>query len=180
MMGWVGIAANLDSLMLPVHPTTTRPGWPGSIGLIDHDGAVEECADGGGVGAEVFGHFAYRVDRSAISQGQREKDLVGRVGIDRASWNGLECEQLVHGVIGDRLGRLAALSQADERGGDGLFVLGDQADGGTLAWAGPAYGFDFDDPRSSLRRPGARGLGHAAAGRSRRKGCTRPQGLGFA
>ena len=108
----------------------------------------------------------------ARGEGQGDEDLVGRVRVDRPVGDVLEGEQLVDRLVGDRLGRLAALAEADERAGGAPVVLGDEADGRPRAVARPADELDlgaqpalgqarlglgahpFGDPRRELGDPG--------------------------
>ena len=113
-------------------------------GLFDHDWAVEEGADGGGVGAEVVCGLADGVYGAALGQRQGEKNLIGRVGVNGPLVHSLEGEQLVDRLVRDILGGLAALAQADECRGNGALVFGNQAEGSPLPGAGPANRLDFD------------------------------------
>src|SRR5271157_360676 len=113
-------------------------------GLFDHDWAVEEGTDGGRVGAEVVCGLADGVYGAALGERQGEKNLIGRVGVDGPLVHSLEGEQLVHGLVRDVLGGLAALAQADECRGNGALVFGNQAEGSPLPRAGPANRLDLD------------------------------------
>src|SRR5271157_178149 len=113
-------------------------------GLFDHDRAVEEGTDGGGVGAEVVCGLADGVYGAALGERQGEKNLIGRVGVDGPLVHSLEGEQLVHRLVRDVLGGLAALAQPDECRGNGVLVFGNQAEGSPLPRAGPANRLDLD------------------------------------
>ena len=132
-------------------------------GLFDHDRAVEEGTDRGGVGAKMVCDLADGVDGSALGERQGEENLIGRVGVDGPLVHGLECEQLVHGLVRDVLRGLAALAQADEGRGNGAFVFGNQAKGSPLPRAGPANRLDLDSERSARVPAAAAWPGRAVA-----------------
>ena len=146
----------------------SRPAF--ALGLLDGDGAVEEGGDGLDVGAEVFGDLADGEFAAARREGQGQEDLVGGVGVDGGAGDGLEGEELIDGLVGDGLRRLAALAEADERGGDRARRA--RRSGRARP---PAPGWATGPARSRRRREpavprGAGRPGRASAGRCRRGG----------
>ena len=108
------------------------------------------------------------VDGAALGKRQGQKNLIGRVGVDGPLVHSLEREQLVDGLVGDILGGLAALAQADECRGNRVLVFGNQAKGSPLPRAGPANRLDLDSSGQPvfpqpLQCPVAKPLGDVVA-----------------